>query len=630
MAIQKRDTLDDLERQRLHLEENVRKLRQSLYNWRLWEAEYDGLRDELETLEDDCTSAEILQIGIELEGTVVDEKEVKALIGDKRGSITRSRDQVVLQISRRLDYVKQNVATIEKRLAAADSDLDRLLSVESPGPHAATEDYAVTEIFEELDENGEVVSSKLSTPADRAPEIMDALRKAGVMDDSDRKSESKAQDSAPSPVTTQLSTEQANTSKNTVITTAETNTAGSEDSDSEAPTSEVDESPEDAKLRREMLEYSFHEVGKVVAELEMDEGSDVSYDDDDDYDDDEYEDEEDEYGRTTSAVLTEEYHQQMKDLEERLKAGGFVNLGPAKNMPAETMRTAEAEAASAPASQAGVLRVTSIERKANKETPTSDGGDKKKPKKKVAFAEDLDIAPEKTATVTPPASSKPTLERKTDVVKPEVTPLSESIVERTTKASTSKDTTGPASKKKASRFKSARNDGTPTPGDSSTAAIGSSTAQQQQPKPNLKKSDQAPTTVSLFPARPSEPKPFSQPIIAGAVGDIFSAAAAATSSPRSEPAPPEGKISAETLVERPPAPDSNNVLPPDPDEIDDGIHRKEIASEFYRRRNLKVQQSGGFLQDDDDEQRQDELYELDENDQPKRKVSKFKAARIRP
>lgn len=256
MAIQKRDTLDDLERQRLDLEENVRKLRQSLYNWRLWEAEYDGLRDELETLEDDCTSAEILQIGIELEGTVVDEKEVKALIGgDKQGSITRSRDQVVLQISRRLDYVKQNVATIEKRLAAADSDLHRLLSVESPGPNAATEDYAVTEIFEELDENGEVVSSKLSTPADRAPEIMDALRKAGVMDESDRKSESKAlQDSAPSPVTTQLSTtEQANTSRNTVITTAETITADSEDSNSEAPTSEVDESPEDAKLRREML-----------------------------------------------------------------------------------------------------------------------------------------------------------------------------------------------------------------------------------------------------------------------------------------------------------------------------------------------------------------------------------------
>ncbi|OKL56374.1 hypothetical protein UA08_08271 [Talaromyces atroroseus] len=662
MAIQQRDSLDELERQRLDLEENVRKLRQSLYNWRLWEAEYDGLRDELQNLPEDCTSAEMLQVGIDLEGTVVDEKEVKALIGDEQGNIARSRDQVVQQISRRLDYVKQNVATIEKRLATAGADLDRLLSIESPGPNAATENYAVTDIFEELDENGEVVSSKLSTPADRAPEIMDALKKAGVevpedskdekqVDGGDKvnaKIESKAQTDSQSgkpssPVTTQPDKEQAKTAplvRNTVVTTAETNAENSDDSDSEAPLAEVDESPEDAKLRREMLEYSFHEVGKVVAELEMDEeGSDVSYDDDDDDDyDDEYEDEEeDEYGRTTSSVLTEEYHQQMKELEEKLKAGGFVNLGPARNMSAETIRTteAEAEAASAPTSQAGVLRVT-IEKDTNKET--IGGGDKKnKPKKKVAFAEELDIAPEKSATTTPPASSKPKSERKIDVVKPDIAPLSESIVERstTTKSGPTKDTTGPASvKKKASRFKSARNDGTPTPGDSSTAAIGGNTAQPQ--KSNLKKSDQAPTasSITLFPARPSEPKPFSQPIISGKVGDIFSAAAAATSSSssstRSEPQPPEGKISAETLIERPPVLDRQDVLPPDPDEIDDEIHRKEVASEFYRRRNLKIQQSGGFLRDDDYEQPQDELYELDENDQPKRKVSKFKAARIRP
>lgn len=77
--------------------------------------------------------------------------------------------------------------------------------------------------------------------------------------------------------------------------------------------------------------------------------------------------------------------------------------------------------------------------------------------------------------------------------------------------------------------------------------------------------------------------------------------------------------------------DIKNVLPPDPDEIDEEIHRKEVASEFYHRRNLKIQQSGGFLKnDDEDEHVQGELYELDENDQPKRRVSRFKAARIRP
>lgn len=619
-------TLDELERRRLELEGNIQTLRRSLYDWRLREAEYDGLKDEIKNLQHDCTSAEILQTGLDYDGTVVDEKEIRDIVGEKQ-NVTRSRDQVVSQITRRLDYVKQNVALLEKRLSIVEAELDRLLFVERPGPNAATEEYAVTEIFEELDENGEVISSKVSNPADRAPEIMDMLKKAGVEVSQGQEPEKKEDDKADVMVDDRAQRSESDTdiavqkeeSKSastaaTIPAVADTTTDEFDDSDSEPPVLEVDESPEDAKLRREMLEYGFHEVGRVVAELDMDEeGSDISVDEDYEYDDDDdYEEDEDEYGRTTTRVLTDEYHQQMKELEEKLKAGGFINLGPAQNIDAEAKETAEA------ASHGGVLKVTAIERGANNDIVPEEN---KKPKKKVAFAEELDIAQESTR----PAVSEKT-GRKIDVVKPDVTPLSESIVERSaSKASavSSKDTTDTSStKKRTSRFKSARKDGIPTPGDSTTAGLSPGLQSSI-----LKKSDQPPasSSLSLFPAKPEGPKPFSQPIIAG---DVFAAASAPKPLIDREAQPPEGKITAETLVERP-VTDKTSVLPPDPDEIDEEIHRKEVATEFYRRRNLKIQQSGGFVRDKDDEDEADQLYELDENDQPKRKVSKFKAARLR-
>lgn len=39
--------LDQLETRRLELEENVAKLRKSLHHWRTWDAEYEGLKEDL-------------------------------------------------------------------------------------------------------------------------------------------------------------------------------------------------------------------------------------------------------------------------------------------------------------------------------------------------------------------------------------------------------------------------------------------------------------------------------------------------------------------------------------------------------------------------------------------------------
>lgn len=91
-----------------------------------------------------------------------------------------------------------------------------------------------------------------------------------------------------------------------------------------------DESPEDARLRREMLQYGLNEVGSVVAELELEE--DYSDDDEDyDFDDDENiseNEDEDEHGRSTGKLVGSKYRQQMLELEEKLMARMIENVGP--------------------------------------------------------------------------------------------------------------------------------------------------------------------------------------------------------------------------------------------------------------------------------------------------------------
>ena len=42
-----RDSLADLERYRLQLEENIAKLQASLRHWQTWEIEYEGMKEEI-------------------------------------------------------------------------------------------------------------------------------------------------------------------------------------------------------------------------------------------------------------------------------------------------------------------------------------------------------------------------------------------------------------------------------------------------------------------------------------------------------------------------------------------------------------------------------------------------------
>ena len=57
-----KDSFVDLERQRRRLEDNIQQLRKSLQHWQLWEAEYEGLKEEIVSLSDDQSAITIDQL----------------------------------------------------------------------------------------------------------------------------------------------------------------------------------------------------------------------------------------------------------------------------------------------------------------------------------------------------------------------------------------------------------------------------------------------------------------------------------------------------------------------------------------------------------------------------------------
>ncbi|KAI9371018.1 Prefoldin subunit-domain-containing protein [Aspergillus egyptiacus] len=599
------NSLDDLERQRLELENNILKLQQSLYHWRTWEAEYDGLKEEIIKLDEDATVDDFLGVAHDFGGTLVNEDEIRVIIGEKQG-LKRTRQQVTDLISRRIDYVRENVSLMEKRLHAAENQLGALDFVEQP-PAEPTADFPMQEIVEELDENGEIISSKTMTPGEQAADLLDILKKAGVKDipDAPNSNESTADTPATQPSSNSTSGNDAievkeqpkgqtldNLADKSLGTLPESDgvstslrtgsdPVSSADSKREIPITNVDESPEDAELRREMIRYGLDEVGAVVAELELDEdGSEVSVDEYDLYEDGEDDEEEDEYGRSLRPVLDEDYHRQMRELEAKLNARGMWNMGKdVASLPENMKEDLE---------QAGKVKIQRSQESDTEPVP------KTKPKKKVAFAEDVDIAP---APKPPVNENRKAISRETDVPV-----LSDSIFERTKPVDNGLAANTAPTPKKASRFKSARG----LAGnivDSATQSNGDA----QSTKPPRKPTVPTPSSsLSLFPAKPSEPKPFSEPI-----SDI--AETPSTS------AKPGGKILADTLVER----DINEgtARAPEPDELDEELHRKEIATEFYRMRNKMARKEANTLDEEP------EMVPV-EPEEPPQRISRFRAARM--
>jgi unconventional prefoldin RPB5 interactor 1 len=586
--------LDALEEQRLALEDNILQLQKSLYHWRTWEAEYDGVREEISHLEDDASTDEFIAVASEVGGTLVDEKEMRSILGTQ--GIKRSRGQVVDLLGRRIDYVKQNVATMEKRLQKAEDELQALL-LDDQTLRLDGADFPMQEIVEELDEDGNVISSKINVPGNEASELLEVLKKVGVKDIPET---AKPEESAATPAVTtsedavneddpsnSKAADQLNGSSSGQNGTAELNAPSLRFSQPQSlvtaedrmqpPVTDVNESAEEARLRREMLDYGINEVGAIVAELEMDEsGSDISFDEEYDYDDDE-EDNEDDYGRSHTR-LTPEYHQQMIELEAKLNARGLMNMGKdTQTFPEE------------------------VQKEINEpEVETSKASDKeKKPKKKVAFADDLDISP----APTPPAPAE-----KASAPQAEPQVLADSIVERTSGAPTPPSTT-PAVPKKASRFRSALS----APSKSTTSqsiTTGATLANPSQvTESRLRKQANAiHSTVPpvLFPATPKEPKAFSTPIT-----DITDAAEKPT-----PPQFPHDRTLAEKVFER--QVKEGTIKAPELDHYDEELHQKQIASEFFHMQNRMK----GVSESEEEQQ----ILGPESEDPPK--MSKFKASRL--
>ncbi|KAK8234050.1 Prefoldin subunit-domain-containing protein [Phyllosticta capitalensis] len=332
MNAEARDHLSDLERQRLRLEDQLEQLRKSLRHWQTWDAEYEGLKEEIQALQEkekgDPSADQILAAGRDFAGELVNEKEIRELLGP---NLQRAAGQVIDVISRRQDYVQQNVTTVQKQVDATEDKLNKVLIISNPSLQDE-EGGPLMDIREELDDEGNVVTSSVQKAGASAPKIVEALRKAGPPAAAAPAASSQPQ-AEPEPVQrTESLQSYANFKPGSRIVELDDNDMVINAEQAGVPPAVIpdDESPEDAALRREMLEYSLNEVGNVVAELDLYNDTDDDDDDwvseDDDYDEDE-EIEEDEWGRSRPTV-SEEYVQKMRELEEKLNARMIENVGP--------------------------------------------------------------------------------------------------------------------------------------------------------------------------------------------------------------------------------------------------------------------------------------------------------------
>ena len=400
----------------------------------------------------------------------------------------------------------------------------------------------------------------------------------------------------------------------------------------------VDEPQEAADLRRQMIDYNLHDIGAVVAELNLEEGD---YDDDDDYDGDgDYEDEdedenEDKYGRSTNRIITTELEREMQALQARIR----------ERQEQESLNKKPQAKVDLP----NAVQVT-VTKDANG-TPTT-------PKKKgVTFSEKLDVTiippqpkPQTQEPVLPPS---PTLDpddalpflvnllareqMKEDMQNKGLATASGEVIQDDGWAVKMKDE-AESKKKQPSIFKTSRMDNGTRTGhhttDTTNTKLPALKSTIVERKPDLP-ADLAPST-SDTPRRPSRFKTSrscnSQPLSIlnqPVVGIYGNTSITQSQQDDSYDEKDTDKLSrplvVHKIIERPPAvlasSDTSSNIPTAPSELDPAIHRQEVAMEYFKTRNKLIQKEGGFLPHEEEE-----MYApLDDGG---KKVSRFKAARL--
>jgi unconventional prefoldin RPB5 interactor 1 len=566
-----RDSFVDLERHRQRLEEAVRKHKDNLQHWQKWLLDYASLKEEVDALPSPASKRELARARDDFEGDVIDDKELREIFGTAQ---LRSAEQVSGLLSRRIDYVEQSLASLEKQLEAAQNKLAAATVVAAPD--ARNEDgLPFTDIVEELDEDGNVVSVRLQRPDDSAPQVLEALQKAGVEDlpalasvkqtsgtSAEAGPQQKDNPSISAPVAKTVSkarkaaaaSEQVSETKpvkkgvsfaedvkpgheaenppsksivaqrlDRIMEEARQQEANSKTA-SNMPVAHGD-SAEDADLRREMLEYGRSEIGPIVAELELEEGDS---DDDDELSQSECTatDDEDEYGMSFGGI-DETYRRRMKELETKLGVKSSYEIE-------------QAEIAGFTKQAEGVGRIAIVEPK-SAASHTAVG---------LALGDDSG-------------------ER--------IEPLS-NVIERTS----SEMPRAKQPSKKASRFKSALAERA-APQEESISTTGTNGTN------GTKGPHQAPARFLDLEER-----------------DVA-------------PMGPEGHTIADTVVER------TTSSAKAPDELDASLLQQEVAAEYHQRRNKEIQSQGGFLKENAPKVAS---MSVAEEEEPPRRVSRFKAARL--
>lgn len=608
---QARDLKHDLERHRQVLEETVSNLRKSLQVWESWYIEYSHLKEEVTTLPEQPPSRkELSRIRRDFESDLITKKEVNEIFGKND---LKKPEQILSVLTRRIDYAERNIETLERQLEVAENKLAASTVLAQPDGAVDEESgLPITDIIEEIDEDGNVVNFRLQTGGDVGPKVIQALKKAGVdpLGEEDGAEGDEVRETAhDSAAEVAPESKGASARERTIEPENANGAAATETAPVQAPTTDdkkagkgksvsfaeklevsefsdgghddedqpksraarrleaimqqarelenmpldsanvpEDESEDDARLRRDMLAYSASEIGPIVAELELDEGG--SDDDEEDYEFDytDEEDEEDELGRTKYSVITDDYIKRMQELEKRLGVESAF----------ATERAAQLEVPVEGLGQIRVVQPTTTDAPTPTAAQPSAPQAEKPAKKGVRFAEALDIADEtKSTTVLPerPAAKKA----------PEVNPVSEVITERTSRPAPP-STTAATPSKKPSRFKKDRANG----------------------------------------ASP------------GLLGPLNAPVRFLDEDRTVAPSGPEGKTLADGVLEREPT-----MTPKDPDEMDAALLHQEAAAEYHRMRNRMIQREGGFNKEDERV-----VVPLDEEEGGPKKMSRFKAARL--
>lgn len=364
------ETLARIEAQRSELEANVAKLKKDLHYWQTLELDYEGLREEFYLLPADSSSEKCAQVAQEFGPNLVDEKDLQDLLKDAK-SASRTPQQLAQVLSKRVEYVARNAETIRKQILDVEKKRNALLLAEDP-EHRDEAALPLTEITEELDELGNVVSSKIERPGGQATELVNVLEKAGVNGIKETESEPSHVDKLDTDDDGSADEDEHSVDETvppSVAARAAQQIATPSPDDKRPPFNPFDTADE-ARLREEMLKYrGLDEVGAIVAELDLAEGSsDVSYNPDDDdlllgsdlddeFDDDE-EDSEDETGKAKHPTISVAYKQKMEELEKSLGLKDMKNLGPDPDLPRAVKSDLNRPPAAEAARKAAIARQT--------------------------------------------------------------------------------------------------------------------------------------------------------------------------------------------------------------------------------------------------------------------------------